>query len=63
MQDALELEELSLRRRLLFRLLRGHRFDRPKFKTDAISDLVPQGMIQTGAEMFETGGPVPVQHS
>ncbi|KIC17534.1 hypothetical protein [Leisingera sp. ANG-Vp] len=57
MQDALEQEELALRRRLLFRLLRGHRFDRPDFKTEAISDLVPQGMIKTGAELFEAACP------
>ncbi|MEW2913364.1 hypothetical protein [Leisingera sp. JC11] len=53
MQDALESEELALRRRLLFRLLRGHRFDRPAFKTEAVSDLVPKGLIAPGDGLFK----------
>jgi hypothetical protein len=51
--DDLEQEELALRRRLLFRLLRGHRFDRPAFTTEAISDLVPNGCITPGRELFD----------
>lgn len=51
--DELEQEELALRRRLLFRLLRGHRFERPAFKTDAISELVPEGRIAPGHGLFE----------
>ncbi|KIC19602.1 MULTISPECIES: hypothetical protein [unclassified Leisingera] len=53
MQDALESEELALRRRLLFRLLRGQRFDRPDFKTEAISELVPKGLIGPGDSLFK----------
>ncbi|AHD00882.1 hypothetical protein [Leisingera methylohalidivorans] len=56
MDNALEQEELALRRRLLFRLLRGHRFDTPAFKTEAISDLVPQGMIKPGNGLFAPAG-------
>ncbi|MEX0301379.1 MAG: hypothetical protein AB3N24_03045 [Leisingera sp.] len=56
MLDALEQEELALRRRLLFRLLRGHRFDRPEFKTEAIADLVPHGMIAPGTGLFKPPG-------
>ncbi|WP_264213754.1 hypothetical protein [Leisingera thetidis] len=53
MQDALEREELALRRRLLFRLLRGQRFDRPAFSTEAISDPVPKGLIAPGDSLFK----------
>ncbi|MDC0656466.1 hypothetical protein N6L27_00465 [Leisingera sp. SS27] len=53
MQDALESEELALRRRLLFRLLRGHRFDRPSFRTEAVSDLVPTGLLQPEKSLFK----------
>ncbi|MFY0311425.1 hypothetical protein ACFMBG_16165 [Leisingera sp. D0M16] len=54
MQDALESEELALRRRLLFRLLRRRRFDRPDFRTEAIADIVPEGLIAPGRSLFET---------
>lgn len=53
MDDELESEELALRRRLLFRLLRGHRFDRPNFRTEAIAELVPKGLIAPGRSLFE----------
>ncbi|UWQ31057.1 hypothetical protein K3555_08425 [Leisingera sp. M527] len=56
MEKSLEQEELALRRRLLFRLLRGHRFDTPVFKTEAISDPVPQGMIKPGNGLFTPSG-------
>ncbi|QBR36513.1 hypothetical protein ETW23_10500 [Leisingera sp. NJS201] len=56
MEKSLEQEELALRRRLLFRLLRGHRFDTPVFKTEAISDPVPQGMIKPGNGLFAPSG-------
>jgi len=52
MQNALEREELALRRRLLFRLLRGHKFEKPAFRTEAITDLVPRGMIAPGTGLF-----------
>jgi|GEM_PF-2429294 len=48
----LEREELGLRRRLLFRLLRGHQFDQPKFRTEAISETVRSGMIAPGLGLF-----------
>lgn len=48
----LEREELALRRRLLFRLLRGHQFDQPKFRTEAISETVRSGMIAPGLGLF-----------
>ncbi|UWQ81164.1 hypothetical protein K3725_09285 [Leisingera sp. S132] len=54
MQDALESEELALRRRLLFRLLRGHRFDRPDFRTEAVSELVPEGLLAPEKNLFKT---------
>lgn len=53
--DELEQEELALRRRLLFRLLRGHCFEQPAFKTEAISELVPAGRISPGRDLFERG--------
>lgn len=56
MDDNLEREELALRRRLLFRLLRGHRFDRPEFRTEAIADIVPKGLIAPGSSLFGTPG-------
>ncbi|UWQ47304.1 hypothetical protein [Leisingera aquaemixtae] len=54
MDDDLEREELALRRRLLFRLLRGHRFDRPDFRTEAIADIVPKGLIAPDRSLFGT---------
>ncbi|MBY6055833.1 hypothetical protein [Leisingera daeponensis] len=57
MQDALESEELALRRRLLFRLLRGQRADRPAFRTEAISELVPAGLIAPGESLFKPQPP------
>lgn len=54
MNDDLEREELALRRRLLFRLLRGHRFDRPDFRTEAIAEIVPEGVIAPGSSLFGT---------
>ncbi|UWQ26343.1 hypothetical protein K3553_07720 [Leisingera aquaemixtae] len=54
MDNDLELEELALRRRLLFRLLRGHRFDRPDFRTEAIADIVPKGLIAPDRSLFGT---------
>ncbi|UWQ55393.1 hypothetical protein [Leisingera caerulea] len=54
MDDDLEREELALRRRLLFRLLRGHRFDRPDFRTEAIAEIVPEGVIAPGRSLFGT---------
>ncbi|KIC37322.1 hypothetical protein [Leisingera sp. ANG-M7] len=54
MLDALESEELALRRRLLFRLLRGHRFDRPDFRTEAVSELVPAGLLAPEKNLFKT---------
>ncbi|OED47544.1 hypothetical protein [Leisingera sp. S232] len=53
MLDALESEELALRRRLLFRLLRGQKFDRPEFRNEAISDLVPKGLITPEDSLFQ----------
>lgn len=38
---------------LLFRLLRGHRFDRPDFRTEAIAEIVPKGLIAPGRGLFE----------
>lgn len=52
--DDLEQEELALRRRLLFRLLRAHQFDRPALSGEAISELVPAGCITPGRGLFDS---------
>ncbi|MBT8152591.1 hypothetical protein KMP13_01500 [Epibacterium ulvae] len=41
---ALDIQELVLRRRMLFRLLRGFDFDAPVARNEAISDTVPAWM-------------------
>ena len=53
MQDALESEELALRRRLLFRLLRGSGPGRTAARAEAISELVPKGLIAPGESLFQ----------
>ncbi|SCZ71549.1 hypothetical protein [Epibacterium ulvae] len=45
MSKSLALEELGLRRRMLFRLLRGFSFDAPVARNEAISETVPNWMI------------------
>ncbi len=45
MMKSLAIEELALRRRLLFRLLRGYNFDAPQARNEAISEAVPNWMI------------------
>ena len=44
LEAALDLQELVLRRRLLFRLLRGFDFDAPVARNEAISETVPAWM-------------------
>lgn len=55
MLDGLENEELALRRRLLFRLLRGFNFDRPIYQGEAISDAVPSALITADYMKFSDG--------
>lgn len=43
-ERALDLQELGLRRRMLFRLLRGFDFDAPIARNEAISETVPAWM-------------------
>ena len=50
MFDRLEQEEAKLRRKLLFRILRGFNFDAPKFKTETISDPIPRQLLGKDAD-------------
>ena len=45
MLDGLEYEEVALRRRMLFRLLRGFDFNKPEFQGEPISDPVARTLI------------------
>ncbi|WP_072506384.1 peptidyl-tRNA hydrolase [Phaeobacter porticola] len=45
MKEDLIREETALRRRLLLRLLRGFSFENPRYKGEAISNLVPTELI------------------
>lgn len=44
LEAALDIQELVLRRRMLFRLLRGFDFDAPVARNEAISEVVPDWM-------------------
>lgn len=44
LEAALDIQELMLRRRMLFRLLRGFDFDAPVARNEAISETVPSWM-------------------
>ncbi len=46
MMDQLEQEEAALRRRLLFRMLRGFNFDAPRFGHETISDPIPRHLVE-----------------
>ena len=46
MTDQLEQEEAALRRRLLFRMLRGFNFDAPRFGSETISDPIPRHLVE-----------------
>lgn len=48
-------EETALRRRLLFRLLRGFNFDKPFYRGEAISDPVPSTLITAEYLRFDLG--------
>lgn len=50
MTDHLEQEEAALRRRLLFRMLRGFNFDAPRFGGEKISDPIPRHLIGRDSE-------------
>lgn len=52
-EEDLEREELMLRRRLLFRLLRGHRFDSAARHGEPVAELVRSGMIAPGRGLFD----------
>jgi len=52
MVDSFKNEELALRRRLLFRLLREFSFDRPVFQGEPISDPVPKALITSEYRQF-----------
>ncbi len=45
LEAALDIQELTLRRRMLFRLLRGYDFDAPVARNEAISEAVPGWMM------------------
>lgn len=45
-------DETTLRRRLLFRLLKGFDFDRPVFRHERISDAVPNGVVSESVDTF-----------
>ncbi|KAE9627629.1 peptidyl-tRNA hydrolase [Parasedimentitalea maritima] len=45
MLDGIDSEETVLRRRMLFRLLRGFNFDNPEFRGEKITDLVPDQLM------------------
>jgi hypothetical protein len=50
MTDQLEQEEAALRRRLLFRMLRGFNFDAPRFGSEPISDPIPRHLVGRDSE-------------
>ncbi|EAQ47112.1 MAG: peptidyl-tRNA hydrolase [Roseobacter sp. MedPE-SWde] len=50
MLDRLEQEEARLRRRLLFRILRGFSFDAPKFGGETITDPIPPQLLGKDAD-------------
>lgn len=50
MLDRLEQEEAKLRRRLLFRILRGFNFDAPRFRGEIISDPIPRHLLGKEAD-------------
>jgi hypothetical protein len=50
MLDRLEQEEAKLRRRLLFRILRGFNFDAPRFGGETISDPIPRHLLGKDAD-------------
>ncbi|KPD14098.1 hypothetical protein [Phaeobacter sp. 11ANDIMAR09] len=50
MMDRLEREEAELRRRLLFRILRGFNFDAPRFGGETISDPIPPHLLGQDAD-------------
>ncbi len=52
MLDGIHDEETALRRRLLFRLLRGFSFDKPVFQSEAISEAVPRSLITPEYQRF-----------
>ena len=52
MLDGIDAEETALRRRLLFRLLRGFSFDRPVFQSEAISEAVPSALSAPEYQRF-----------
>ncbi|AZV78862.1 peptidyl-tRNA hydrolase [Parasedimentitalea marina] len=58
MLDGIYDEEVALRRRLLFRLLRRFNFDKPLYKSEAISDPVPRALITSDYLRFDHGQPV-----
>lgn len=41
----LDREEATLRRKLLFRMLRGFSFDNPRFRSETISDPIPRHLL------------------
>lgn len=61
MLDGLYDEEIALRRRLLFRLLRGFNFDKPVYQAEAISDPVPKSLITGDYLRFDDRQAEPAQ--
>ncbi|MEP2715485.1 peptidyl-tRNA hydrolase [Pseudophaeobacter sp.] len=52
MKNRLDQEEAKLRRRLLFRILRGFNFDAPRFGGETISDPIPRHLLGRDADYF-----------
>lgn len=50
--NRLDQEEAALRRRLLFRMLRGFNFDKPSFRSEVISDPIPRHLVGKDCEYF-----------
>jgi hypothetical protein len=55
MLDGIYDEETALRRRFLFRLLRGFNFDKPLYQGEAISDPVPRALITPEYLRYDQG--------
>ncbi|MFW8634256.1 hypothetical protein [Cribrihabitans pelagius] len=53
MSVSLDREESALRRRLLFRLLRGFDFDAPRYHGETVSDAVPEALLTPEFSRFE----------
>lgn len=60
--NRLDHEEAMLRRRLLFRMLRGFNFDNPRFRSETISDAIPRELINRDCAYFPPQRPKTMGH-